>query len=67
MMDRTVHQAVKGRAKTTPVGQPPRPIKRKAKEPIPSDVLATAVELARRERIQQDIRDYAAQRKQLTP
>ncbi|WP_324644195.1 hypothetical protein [Pseudarthrobacter sp. LT1] len=54
-----MHQAIKGRAKTTAVRQPARRSNRKGKEPIAADVLATAVELARRDRIQQDIRDYA--------
>ena len=59
MIDRTMHQAVKGGAKTVPVGNKPRPKTIRGNETLTPAELSIALEMARSDRLEQDIRDYA--------
>ena len=59
MIDRTVHQAVKGGAKTVPVADKPRPKTIRGNGALTPDELAAALEMARSDRLEQEIRDYA--------
>ena len=59
MIDRTVHQAVKGGAKTVPVADKPRPKTIRGNVALTPDELSTALEMARSDRLEQEILDYA--------
>lgn len=59
MIDRTVHQAVKVGAKTVPVADRPRPRTIRGNVALTPAELSIALEMARRDRLEQDIRDYA--------
>lgn len=59
MNDRTVHQAVKGGAKTVPVQDKPRAKTIRGNVTLTPDELGIALEMARGERLEHEIRDYA--------
>ncbi|UUG70006.1 hypothetical protein SEA_ZUCKER_47 [Arthrobacter phage Zucker] len=59
MNDRTVHQAVKRRAKSVAVESRARPKQIRGNIDITPDELALALDMARKDRVEQDIRDYA--------
>lgn len=59
MIDRTVHQAVKGGAKTVPVSDRPRPKTIRGNVALTPAELGIALEMARSDRLEQDIRNYA--------
>lgn len=59
MIDRTVHQAVKGRTKTVPVAKPSRAKAPGGNAGLNPDELATALEMARSDRLAQDVHDYS--------
>lgn len=63
MIDRTVHQAVKGGAKTVPVTDKPRPKTIRGNVALTPAELSLALEMARSDRLEQDIRDYACRKR----
>jgi hypothetical protein len=65
MNDGTVKRAVRHGARTRPIEHKPRPKVIRGDVALPRDELALAMEMARADRIKQDIRDYA-HRKRLT-
>lgn len=58
MRDNPVHRAYRQGAKTTPV-EHKRPKEIRGNVALTADELALALEMARGERVEQDIRDYA--------
>lgn len=63
MIDRTVHQAVKGRAKTVPVTKPSRAKASGGNAGLNPDELATALEMDRSDGLAQDLNDYACRKR----
>lgn len=59
MNDRTVYRAVHQGAKTVPVDPAARSKRIRGNVPLAPDEIAVAIEMAREDRIEQDIRDYA--------
>jgi hypothetical protein len=58
MNDRTIPRAVRQGARTAPVEHKPRPKKIRGNISLTPDELVTAMEMARAERVEQQIRDY---------
>jgi len=58
MNDRTVHQAIKGRAKTAPVESRARPKTIRGNIDLTPDELSLAIDMARSARIEHDICEY---------
>ena len=58
MNDRTITRACRAGAKTVPVDGRPRPKEIRGDVTLDPDELALALELARADRIEQQIRDY---------
>jgi len=63
MIDRTVHQAVKGRAKTVPVADKPRAKAVRGNVTLEPDELALALDMARSDRLEQELHDYACRKR----
>ena len=59
MIDRTVHQAVKGRAKTVPVDRKPKAKTIRGNVTLAPDEIALALDMARSARLEQELSDYA--------
>lgn len=63
MNDRTVHQAAKGRAKTVPIDSKPKVKKIRGNVMLTPDELTLALDMARCDRLEQELRDYAHQKR----
>ena len=59
MRDNTVKQAIKAGARTTPVERKPRRFRIYNNVVLTADEIELAVDMARADRIEQSIRDYA--------
>lgn len=63
MNDRTVHRAIHQGAKTARIESKPRPRQIKVNADLAADEVAAAVAMARDERAEQDIREYAERKR----
>jgi len=63
MNDRTVQRAVKGRARTVPVDSKPKAKKVRGNVTLTPDELTLALDMARSDRLEQELRDYAHRRR----
>jgi hypothetical protein len=63
MNDRTVHRAVRSGAKTVPIDTRGRPKVIRGNIELTPDELSIALEMARGERLEQDLRDYSYQKR----
>jgi len=59
MIDRTIPRAIKSGARTSPVERKPRRFRIYNNVVLTAEEVALAVEMARADRIEQSIRDYA--------
>jgi len=62
MRDRTVKQAIRSGVRTTPIERKPRRLRIYNNVVLTQDEIKLAVEMARADRIEQQIRDYAYKR-----
>ena len=63
MNDRTVQRAVKGRARTVTVESKPKAKKVRGNVTLTPDELTLALDMARSDRLEQELRDYAHRRR----
>lgn len=66
MIDRTVHQAVKGRVKTVPIDRKPKAKTVRGNVTLAPGELAIAIEMARSDRLEQELRDYSCRKRART-